>query len=613
MSAGLRPSMTWGQSVGYHVPSERRCRQPGEQAGCRTTPASRSRFQDGWHTLAQQAPPQAESPRRATQALVTAALLLVAAALLRCFFGIDFGDGAHYTVVAVRLAGGARPYIDEMTLQVTGFLLDAIFAKAWMAVFGLAGIQLAMRVFYVVLASGAGFVVFRALRPSFGDWPSFAAAAIPLLAPPFNLMQLSYNTGAILGLMLAAALGLAAIRDRSRWAALGAGVALSYSAVAYPPLAIGALVGFAAFAFAARDRKLSLWFLGGGLGLAVVVVAYLATVTNIAALSKTLAFSAEGASSVATSLGAKLRSFAKYAAVPLTRANALPMWLLAIVALLPWAPSRRWVRGAALALVPLAAGLPPLLAYTPPSQGYYGIVPAVMLVSFTAAVAVPVTWWAVSEKRAGLLTLLVLTAPVAVVDTILVLISTSAGYQRGTVFAGLAPLTLALIAGWAVFIHEHGGVPALIGGVVSFAVIVVVLLFATSHLDDVPLRLDTRIASGANAGLVTTAAQAQQLAELEAVAKRVVNPGDGVLVVDRPIAYLLVGGRIDSNATWVALGPSDHFTLDYFAARSDSPRSVFVAAAAADSAQPSDPLMQYLHVGYVRHGDAGGFQVWTHR
>jgi hypothetical protein len=45
-----------------------------------------------------------------------------------------------------------------MTLQATGFLLSAVFAKAWLLLFGRTAIELALRLFYVALAAGAGVV-----------------------------------------------------------------------------------------------------------------------------------------------------------------------------------------------------------------------------------------------------------------------------------------------------------------------------------------------------------------------------------------------------------------------------------------------------------------------
>ena len=107
-------------------------------------------------------------------------------------------------------------FADEETSQALGFLPAAAFARLWTALFGTAGIVLALRLFYVALATSVGYVIYRALRPSFGAWVSALAAWLPLLAPPYNIFGVSYNTMAILGFSAAAALGLAAVRDTDR-------------------------------------------------------------------------------------------------------------------------------------------------------------------------------------------------------------------------------------------------------------------------------------------------------------------------------------------------------------------------------------------------------------
>jgi hypothetical protein len=307
---------------------------------------------------------------------------------------------------------------------------------------------------------------------------------------------------------------------------------------------------------------------------------------------------------------AKFAAQARFMREPFVRRNAWPMWALAVVALLPL-PWRK-LRAGALALVPLAAGVPALLRYSPPSQGYVGIVPAVMLITFSAVVVLPLLVWAVAEHRRDVLILLALAAPVGLVDFALALYSSNAGYHRGAPFTGLAPLAMALVAGWSVFVGTLGGKRLAAGAAASFLALTAIMLCATVYRDAIPDRLTVRIPTGVFAGILTTPRRAADVEAMQAAGRRWVRAGDPVLAVGGPGGYLLVGGRIDTNCVWLWDGPSDRFALRYFAEHKDPPRVVIVADdPAATPVSANDPLRVWLAQEYREAESDGGFRLYV--
>lgn len=302
---------------------------------------------------------------------------------------------------------------------------------------------------------------------------------------------------------------------------------------------------------------------------------------------------------------------------------AIPMWLLTAVAAIPPVPAR--VRAYSLMLLPFAVALPPLLTSWPPTQDPIGTLPSVMLITFTLVASIPIGSWLVRsrERHADVLTLLALAVPLGVVDWLVVMYSSSAAYRRGASFTGLAPFALAIVLAWAVFIREEGGEALMRIASVALLALLVAMLFATSYRDGEPYYLRRRITSGAAAGILTGAQQAWRMEALEALRRAGLGPDDRVLVLGGPGAYLLVGGRMDTNAVWLADGPSDAETVRYFERRGGEPRMVLVAedlrAAKRDAphtlddALRTDPLLKWVAQRYDDSGTAGGFRVFVRR
>ena len=101
---------------------------------------------------------------RARYGLLSATAVLWIFLLWRVRLGADVGDGTHVVALAMRMAQGDVVLRDEMNLQALGSLVAVPFVWVWLEVVGVGSIVLASRVFYLVLASMAGLVCYRARR-----------------------------------------------------------------------------------------------------------------------------------------------------------------------------------------------------------------------------------------------------------------------------------------------------------------------------------------------------------------------------------------------------------------------------------------------------------------
>jgi hypothetical protein len=534
--------------------------------------------------------------RREATAIAVAVAALGLLAAWRATFGITFVDDAHYAVITLRLAQGARVFSDEMTSQALGFLPAVPFARLWTALFGTTGIVLALRLFYVVLAIAVGYVIYRSLRPSFGALAAAFAAWVPLLAPPYNIIGVSYNTSAILAFSAAVALGFAALRDGDRTKAAGAGVAACIGAFAYPPLCLGALAFAITFALVARDRRLIAWFIIGGAAAALAAAAWLAVTVSAHDIRHALAYSSDIWQSNRTPLqraSLALRRLRR----SLTREWLLLMWVLAVLACLPWIRPR-W-RAIALALVPLAAFrhlIPDTL-----SRGqrdlWLGIGTAWLTVS-TFAILPAVVARAARGRQTDIRRLLLLAVPLALVDWGIIAVMTRSGWLWAVAYAGLAPLTAVVLVAWASILRADGGRWLLTAGTLGVTFVAVWMLFSVSFKEGAPLRLDHRFTSGPLAGIVTSDKRAAEIAAVEAVARKWVRPDDRVLVFNAPLAYLLAGGHSATNAAWLAHGPSDRYTVEYFD-RHAWPDVAFVSHGLLEPGNAAaDPLVAALRRNY---------------
>ena len=68
--------------------------------------------------------------------IAVAGSVLALLAAWRCTLGMTFVDDGYYAATTVRLAQGARIFVDEMFVQSLGFLAAIPFARIWLWIFG---------------------------------------------------------------------------------------------------------------------------------------------------------------------------------------------------------------------------------------------------------------------------------------------------------------------------------------------------------------------------------------------------------------------------------------------------------------------------------------------
>lgn len=550
-----------------------------------------------------------QASRRRNLARVALAVLFVGILAYRSSLGLSSADDSHYAAITLRLAQGGRPLADEMTLQVFGFLLGVPFAKAWLALVGVDGFVLALRLHYVAIGSIASFAMWRTLRPVFGGTAALAVMAL-LVAPPYNLLALSYNTIAIFGYALAVVLGVRALERRTTAAAALAGVCAAVAAVSYPPLAVGGAVLVVTFLGLAKDRRLGFAIVSGAAGVGVVSAAWLLAQVSIDEIDTALAYSRAVWADVLP-VTARLRIFARDLSKSLFRLSLVPMWSLAIFAALPVA--RRRMRVLALAGLPLAAALPALW-YLVAHDGdrLFGVLGAATLVIVTFGAVVPIVCLAWRARDAVLMRAIMLAAPASIVNFVIVAVSTSSGWQRAVSFTGLAPLAVVLLVGWAWIIADELGVVAGRLASVGLVVILTVMLFGTVFKDGRPSELTARFSDGVLCGIATTPERAAEVGEMQAQGDRWVGDGDSVLVIGAALGYLTSGGTIHTNAVWAPAGGAGRFTERYLESHGALPDVVFVSTrrllTASEAAFEDDPLLAWVAANY-RLAEEGDIQT----
>jgi hypothetical protein len=557
-------------------------------------------------------------------AIAIAVLALVALTAWRSTFGLSFLDDSYYAGVTLRLAQGARLFADEMYVQSLGFLAAVPFAKLWTAIFGMTGFVAAIRVFYVALASLVGAFMYRVLRPSFGRWAALAAVGAPLLAPPYNLLAVSYDTMAALGMMLALVLCFRALRDSSRWAAAGAGAAAAFACVSYPPFVLVAVTLLVTFAVLARDRRLTGSLAAGAAVVAFGFGAWLLSRASITDFQLTYEY-VFGAYSTAGP-GGRLASELGHLWEVLTRTWGVPLWAWYAPALgvsigCAWisrsSPERRRMRALLAALLPVALAVEAFANWS--ALGRSATVETIggnFLIAFVLF-ALPGIIAGLGTVSADVRRLLVIALPTGLVGFLVVSVLTSAGIVWASGIGGLAPLAMAAVAWWMGEVGRSEWRLAGAAAALGLLLVLAVLLFGTSFRDGAPLTLHQTIGSGPYAGITTTGALGERVAAFEQLTARWVRPATGVLFFEYPGGYVLQRGVMVTNAVWLNVGPVDRITIDYYDRMGRWPDVVFVPSSLLTSSggstesRAADPLLAALAARYhvVERSAATGYTV----
>ncbi|MGH8774633.1 MAG: hypothetical protein ACRDWI_05465 [Jiangellaceae bacterium] len=526
-------------------------------------------------------------------------------ALFACWWstlGADLSDDAHNIALAWRLSLGDAPFVDEMNTQATGAFLAVPFTWLWTQLFGVSGLVLASRLFFVAVAFGVGYLAYRALRTTLRPATAAVAVAAPLMALPYHLGQISYNTMPILGLVLATTAGFAAVlhRDR-RWAAI-AGAAAAIAVVSFPMVVLGGVLILVAVTLLSRRRNIVAAVVLGGLAVSVPVGLWLLLGVGPSRIGETLRFTLDY-QALRVPVSERGRVALDAYTFHLGLRKYWPMWAAAAIAAIPLAPPR--IRALAAAGVPVLAAAPGIhhLVNGVPGPAF-GKIAGVYAITVSLALLVPVSVWAYQRRRQDIGVLICLSLPAALVTVPLLASTTSSGVGWGVHVIGGSCLFMTLVAGWCEMVAEPAPRARILG--CAFPVVIIGLLLTfTPFKDGPPWQATTRITTGPFAGITTDAGGAARIDETAAAAQWWVEPDDGVLLYGLAGDYLLTRGHPVTNIMWLGdFGEANRATLDYFERTGRTPDVVLVNHALVDQAggyeqlADRDPLIAYIVANY---------------
>ena len=513
----------------------------------------------------------APPPLLATAA-VAVALVALAFTWRRLFLGTDLSDEGFYVAVPYRLALGARPFVDEMSILQTAEFFVYPFVKlyVWLAG-GATGLVLFTRHLYLAWATFVALLGCLGLKKLIG-WENALTASLVCVTFVFvSTTNLSYNTLGAGLLVIGMALGARAVvgGESSRWL-VAAGVAQALAAFAYPTLIVALPVTAVCLVVAVPDRRLPAlraWALGA-----------LATLAAEAILLMSF-----GAGNVLRSLRWQLHGWhqlndtsgpAKLEGLVSGVLRHLQLYPLVVVAaLLVWLAYRRWpVARLALVLTPLAL-LPFGEQLVSAADGFaviYGL-------------AAPYFYLFVPDERRALATRLLVWGYLPALAAGLVSGYSSAsgwlqmdvGLLSAMVVSGvLLALALAPRAGDGRRLRTAlpGLALACLGGILAVTVV-----YQYQYLPRaVPYsQLTVTLHRGPYAGIRTTPVRAAYLEQLSADLSTVAAPSDRLLVFyQEPAFYLFWPHRMAANSVWVSsskglnanddTGPLPPATLAYY-------------------------------------------------
>jgi hypothetical protein len=544
------------------------------------------------------APDRKEARRGVRQLMPWGVVLLGVFASWWSTLGASLSDDGHNIALAWRMSLGDAPFVDEMNLRATGSFVAVPFTWLWTQLVGMTGLVLASRLFFVAVAFGTGFLVYRALRTSLPRATAVTATAVPLMALPYHLGQISYNTMPIMGLVLGTAAGFAAICTRDRRWAFGCGAATVTSVISFPTVVIGAAVLLTVVMLLSRQRAVIIAVISGCLVVSLPFALWLLLAVGPSLIADTVRLTLDS-QVVAAPMSQRIGNVVAMYTTNLGQWAYWPMWGAALIASLPRLPSR--IRAAAVATVPPLAIAPTLFTMLDGSPGMFGRLAGVYATVLCLALIVPVSIWTVQQARRDVGSLMILSLPVAVVQVPLVAAATMSGPHWGVHAIGICSLVMALTAGWQEMLAPAARPVAGTALVAASGL----LLTMTPFRDPYPWEATTRITEGAFAGISTEAARAERIADMSAAARRWVAPDEGVLMYGLAGDYLLTRGEPVTNLLWLgAFGGANQATLDYFDRAGRIPDVIFVNRlliedhGGYEAVAEEDPLIEFILENY---------------
>lgn len=545
---------------------------------------------------------------RLIPAVGAVALLLWAAYWIR--IGTDTADGGYAVAVQLRIAQGDLPFVDELSPQALGALPGAPFVWLWHQLFGLSGLVLAARAFYVLVAAAVGVTAWRALRTTVSTPAAFAGIAVAGLAIPYGVPVLSYNTAPILACLLSAAALTATVQTHSRRWALLTGAALGVAATINPQyLPAGIVLGIVALAWLTRDLWIRVLAAAAtpvvALGLWVLVVPGISSARNSFSYmqsSRTVAPAHERLSHNLDNLASQLQA----------TSYLVMLAIAALVTVAVLARPRATITKVALALLPVAALVPVLrmawrslprgatTSLTP--TGDIGVTTLHGSAVVVGVLLVPGIVWLAREGTKPLVALATYAAGLGLVITPTLAASTASGPSRAIAAAGLAVPVLVLVT---VAVDAAAGVRwsslASVAAVAAMVGIATATTFPTVPAD----QADVSVSSGAWAGMRGQSYYVDAIKTLGAALSAHTTPHDRVLAISVPAALLMADIHAGTPMLWLTFqGAGNDRGVRWLEDPGHMPDAVLVygfdASALADNVDlRTDPLAVFIRDNYT--------------
>jgi hypothetical protein len=544
-------------------------------------------------------------------ALSTTLIALWAAFWVR--FGTDTADGGFAVAAQLRIAQGDEPFRDELNPLILGALPGAPFVWLWHQLFGLSGIVLAARVTFVVAAAVAGAISYRALRNVLAPASAFSGVTVALLALPYGLPVLSYNTVPILGTVVSATALLATVETASRRWAVVSGAALGVAAVSNPQyLPTGIVLAVVAIAWLAR----ALWIrvLAAAAAPLAVLGLWLVLFPGINRVDKAVTYLRDTRSLVIPG-NVRLRHNLDNLVSQLGATSYVVLLVLAaLTTLAVLLRPRWWATRATLALLPAASLLPVLRVawrQLPPGStssltptGDIGVTVLHGSAALVTVLFLPCVAWLARTGRRSLLALATYGVGLGVVLTPTLAYSTASGPSRAIAAAGLAVPVLVLVvtaveAGRS--LPWPGSQLAALAVVAAMAGIASATIFPTVPIEDV----DQPITSGAWAGMRGRPADVASIRFLHDALVKYTSPGERVLGISTPALTLMADVRPGTPSLWLAFwGDSNFEAVEWLEKPAHMPDAVLVygfdaAHLAQDPALRTDPLAAFIRDNFT--------------
>ncbi|NTU71186.1 MAG: hypothetical protein HGB10_05135 [Coriobacteriia bacterium] len=530
-------------------------------------------------------------------ASVFAIVVTVAAVVLlglRLRYGVDIRDESYYAAVSYRFALGMRPLLDDLSAHQFASYLVTPLVSAWMAVFGgLDGIMIALRFAYFGAALGAAGLAFVLLR-RIVDWRlALLATACSLGFVPYMWFTLSYNTITLIALSVAtslAGLALTARRD-AWWLFVLSGCALGLAVAAYPPHIITAAVAIVLLGVLSRSWRVSAAACGGAVLVLLAFVWSLAgTFSGLADIIAYNRFASPWAGYLDLLPKALILARGAVGATYLAPATYLILVMVAFRLL------RLRVPLAITALLPVAV----LAAIHVDYAGLRTLNAASLLLLAAIASGYPGVGGA--HRRA-----LTFSFGVAACASLLMAYTSNTGFTAfGVGAAAVSAPAMAVLLGNAFdeLGARTGQAKALSAtvaiGAVSTAVIVALCWSYAQREPGYPWQLRTP-ATGVNAGLLTSEANAEQLRRIDRLLSATTSASDRLYVYNRePGIHLYTAARpVAPFMFYGAEGgsePLSRFVIGWLGRPGHQPTVVLVDADAWErrATNPRDYIIEYV-------------------